>query len=397
MKQGRSFAAALIALAWWLLLATAGARADGVGSQRNLEPLPAHLSETGLFAAGSVTEITPRALSFSPQYPLWSDGATKRRWISLPPGTFVDASNPDAWVFPVGTRLWKEFALGRRVETRYIERAADGSWRFGTYVWNREGTDATLAPADGIAALPLQGTSRGGTYAIPGEFDCRACHEGPPAPVLGFSALQLSPDRDPLAPHAEASSVDLRALVARGLVRNLPPAVLDTPPRIAARTPTERAALGYLHGNCGHCHSAPGASGAGVPVGVVFAQLALRGDDSADAVRRSLIDVASRFRPHGGAQAPSRIVVPGRSDASVLALRMRSRDPRVQMPPLGTALPDEQAVALIERWIDQDLNDNETTQEENRSWTASTPPAPNPDAASGGTARLVTSMARRSP
>jgi hypothetical protein len=35
----------------------------------------------------------------------------------------------------------------------------------------------------------------------------------------------------------------------------------------------------------------------------------------------------------------------------VLLLRMRSRDPRVQMPPLGTESPDHEALALIERWI----------------------------------------------
>lgn len=374
MKHGRSLSAALLALAWLLLLASAGARAEASGAPTTVEPLPERLSRTGLFAPGSVTELMPRALSFSPQYPLWSDGATKRRWIALPPGTFVDASNPDAWVFPVGTRLWKEFAVGRRIETRYIERAADGSWRFATYVWNDAGTDATLAPAEGIAALPLEGASRSGTYAIPGEFDCRACHEGAPAPVLGFSALQLSPDRDPLAPHAEASSLDLAKLVAQGLVRNLPPAVLASPPRVAARTPIERAALGYLHGNCGHCHSAPGDSAAAVPVGIVLAQSVADAKAGAESVRRSLVDAASRFRPHGAAGASARLVVPGRSDASVLSLRMRSRDPRVQMPPLGTALADGQAVELIERWIDQDLNQRQRTvgnhtQEETPPWT----------------------------
>ncbi len=84
-------------------------------------------------------------IAFAPQYPLWSDGASKRRWIHLPPGTAIDASRADAWEFPLGTRLWKEFSYGRRVETRLIERLADGSWRFAAYVWNDEGTDAVLA------------------------------------------------------------------------------------------------------------------------------------------------------------------------------------------------------------------------------------------------------------
>ena len=35
----------------------------------------------------------------------------------------------------------------------------------------------------------------------------------------------------------------------------------------------------------------------------------------------------------------------------VLLLRMRSRDPRTQMPPLGTAAPDADGIRLIERWI----------------------------------------------
>ena len=379
MNQGRFIAAALLTLAWLPLVAGAGDQAEESAISTVLAPLPARLSETGLFAPGSVTEITPRARSFAPQYPLWSDGATKRRWISLPPGTWIDASNPDEWAFPVGTKLWKEFALGSRVETRYIERAADGSWRFGTYVWNAEGTEATLAPADGIAALPLTAAQGGGTYAIPGEYDCRACHEGAPVPVLGFSALQLSPDRDPLAPHAEPSSVDLATLVANGFLRNLPREVLATPPRIAARTPTERAALGYLHGNCGHCHSAPTESGASVPVGIVLAQSVAAAARSADAVRRTLVDAVSRFRPHGGSAAPTRLVVPGRSGASVLSLRMRSRDPRVQMPPLGTTLADRQAVELIDQWIDHDLAQPQTvlnqTHQEETSWTATLAPS----------------------
>src|SRR5688500_6534491 len=107
---------------------------------------PGRLSETGLYVEGSSTQVDPRNLAFSPQYPLWSDGARKRRWIQLPAGSAIDASQPDAWEFPRGTRLWKEFALDRRVETRYIERLADGSWRFATYLWNEAGTEATLAP-----------------------------------------------------------------------------------------------------------------------------------------------------------------------------------------------------------------------------------------------------------
>ncbi len=306
--------------------------------------LPQHLGDTGLYVAG---EVNSGVLPFSPQYPLWSDGAAKRRWIWLPPGTSIDAASPDAWDFPIGTKLWKEFAHGRVLETRYLERAADGSWRFGSYVWNADGSDAVLAPATGLRDLPAP-DAPGARYTIPSEDDCRACHEGAPVPVLGFSALQLSPDRDPLAPHADpaAGFVDLRQLVARGLLRNLAPQLLAKPPRIAASSPAERAALGYLHGNCGNCHNAEG------PLAVLDMTLAQRvGTPSAGAVLRSIVNVQSQFLPAGVSAEAARIA-PGHSADSVIAARMRSRNPVEQMPPLGTSAVDTEAVALVARWIE---------------------------------------------
>ena len=328
---------------------------EGLSASREPGPLPQRLSETGLFQKGSSTEILSDVVAFSPQYPLWSDGATKRRWIALPPGSFIDASDPDAWEFPRGTRLWKEFSVGRPVETRFIERLADGSWRFAAYIWSEDGSEAVLAPPENPVSLPPTGT-RKTRYTVPSEADCRACHEGAPVPILGFSALQLSSDRDPLAPHAEPfkpNEADLRALVARGLVRNLPQKLIDQPPRIAASSPVERAALGYLHGNCSHCHSSPTETGASAPVDTVLQQKTADRSSAAN-VLRALLGAPGRYRV-AGADKPMRIVSPGDAHASVLPLRMRSRDPRVQMPPLGTSVPDTEAIALIERWINDEL------------------------------------------
>lgn len=316
--------------------------------------LPEHLSDTGLFADGSTTEVRPNVLSFSPQYPLWSDGAAKRRWIYLPPGTFIDASRPAAWEFPRGTRLWKEFRLGRCVETRFIERLADGSWRYATYVWSEDGKDAVLASEQGNPRFSLSGAQQQ-TYSIPSQTDCRACHEGGAVPVLGFSALQLSSDRDPLAVHAKSPSsdqMDLRKLVERGWVRNLPASLMKTPPRISASSPTERAVLGYLHGNCGHCHT--DSSDASVPLDLRLAQ-DVADPASTQNVLRSLTKSSAQFRLPGTSSAVP-VVSPGASHDSALLMRMRSRDASAQMPPLGTAIPDSDGLALIARWIDQDLH-----------------------------------------
>ena len=54
----------------------------------------------------------------APTEALWSDGAVKRRFIYLPPGTTIDTTNMDEWVFPVGTKFWKEFSVdGRKLRT----------------------------------------------------------------------------------------------------------------------------------------------------------------------------------------------------------------------------------------------------------------------------------------
>jgi hypothetical protein len=242
------------------------------GAAPAVAPLPQRLSETGYGAPGMQ--------AFTPRYPLWTDGAAKRRWILLPAGTSIDASNRDAWDFPRGTKLWKEFAFDRAVETRLIERLADGSWRFAAYVWRDDGSDADLAPERGIRALPVAGAPNG-RYVVPSRNDCLACHEGAPVPVLGYSAVQLE--------------------------TALPPA------------------LGYLHGNCGHCHNA---SQAVAGVDMVLAQSAADPAASADATRASVQGRARR-----------------------IVERMNSQSPYTRMPPLGVQVPDREGVALVDAFL----------------------------------------------
>lgn len=337
--MGRAVSSLLLALMPLIAGGASPVRADDAADPRGL---PRRLADTGLYAADG--SLSADVVPFSPQYPLWSDGATKRRWIRLPAGTSIDASKPDAWEFPRGTKLWKEFSHGRALETRFITRGADGEWRFGSYVWNAAGDDATLAPATGMRDLPAA-QAPGARYSIPSESDCRACHENGNVPVLGFSALQLSPDRDPLAPHADATTpVDLRTLSERGLLTGLSPALLANPPRIDAANPVERAALGYLHGNCGNCHNDVG------PLAVLEMNLAQR-VESPGGVLNSIVGVESSFRPRGAPDRAARVAA-GHEATSVIALRMASRDPVQQMPPLGTLAIDTEALRLVARWID---------------------------------------------
>ena len=311
--------------------------------------LPERLSETGLYLPGTLT-VDPRNRAFSPQYPLWTDGAQKARWIQLPAGGRITARDADTWEFPVGTRLWKEFAFdGRRVETRMLWRVTADSWSYAAYVWNEAQTDATLAPADGLAGVVE--VAPGKRHSVPSREDCRACHDNGGSGVLGFTALQLSTDRDPAAPHGEPlrpGMVTLQTLLDERLIDTPDPSVFARPPRIPG-DPRTRAALGYLSANCGHCHNAAS------PIATVRFPLRMPAYADAAQVDRAIAALVARTTswdlPHS-TPGTTVAVKPGAPDLSALLVRMRSRRPSSQMPPLGTTVADADAIELVSAWID---------------------------------------------
>ena len=314
---------------------------------------PQHLADTGLYSDFASRTIAPGNLHYSPQYPLWSDGARKNRWIRLPPGTRIDARDPDGWVFPVGTKIWKEFAWARGpIETRLLEKTRHG-WIYAAYAWSEDGRDAVLAPDDGLTSR--QEVAPGRLHRIPSVADCRSCHEGGRNEVLGFGALQLSSDRDPLAPNREPllpGDVTLETLVRRRLVRGLPRRLVERPPRVIADTPRGRAAIGYLHANCSSCHDWRGPlRGLGVSL-----RDRLDARTQADEPAVAAIGEPTRYRVPGVGAGRSVWIDPGHPERSAVVVRMERRTPLDQMPPLGTEIPDEQALAVVRSWIAQDLH-----------------------------------------
>lgn len=334
-----------------LVLATATVarmRAEPPPSRR-ADGLPDRLSLTGLYRPGTLT-VNPRNRAFSPQYPLWTDGARKARWIQLPPGSRITARDADTWAFPVGTRLWKEFAFGgRRVETRMLWRTSADGWTYAAYVWNDAQTDATLAPAEGVPAVVE--VAPGKRHSVPSRDDCRACHDNGGSGVLGFSALQLSTDRDAGAPHAEplqAGMLTLASLVAERLIDAPRPDLFARAPRIPGE-PRTRAALGYLSANCGHCHNTESA------IATVRFPLRVPAYASAAQIDQAIDALAARLTrwdlPHAEPGTTSALT-PGAPDRSALFVRMRSRRPSSQMPPLGSSVPDRDALDLVQAWIE---------------------------------------------
>lgn len=309
---------------------------------------PESLADTGLYADGRVGVIATGNRAFSPQYPLWTDGATKRRWIRLPPGTRIDATDVNEWDMPVGTKVWKEFAFaGRAVETRFIWRASAAEWVFASYAWNAEGTEARLVPADGAPRVAEVAPNR--FHSIPAVDQCRACHVSDRPQLLGVNALQLSDDRDPRAPHAEAlepGMLTLRTLIEQDLLTPDRSALVAEPPRIPARTPDERALLGYLAGNCGACHNRKSDL---APLGLLWKHSDMT-TMGADALV-GLVAKRTKWQVPGVPDGESVAIDPRHPEQSAILRRMRSRGPASQMPPIGTVVADRESVELLTRWL----------------------------------------------
>ncbi|MFP2927108.1 hypothetical protein ACLESO_18280 [Pyxidicoccus sp. 3LG] len=292
-----------------------------------ISAMPERLSGTGLFADSAMTVLSDDVRAFAPQFPLWTDGATKRRWIRLPPDSRIDTRDMDSWQFPEGTQLWKEFTRdGVRVETRLLEKFGPRpeDWRALAYVWLPDQSDAVAMP-DG------QDDALGTPHDVPAAANCFGCHGGRESRVLGFSAIQLSYD-------APADSLDLEDLIQAG--------TLSTPPASGFTVPgndVERASMGYLHANCGHCHNQKRPDTEG--------PRCFDPDNSldfwlqVDRLGSPAETPTYTSGPHG--------YRPGRPDKSVMIQRISKREPGWSMPPLGTEQVDADAVALLRQWISE--------------------------------------------
>lgn len=119
-----------------------------------LQPLPQHLSETGVFR--NLEELLPSAgvVPYEINVPFWSDFAIKQHWFSLTHSNQnFSLQSPNKIHYPAGAVWIKQFNLKqnlnnpasiRRLETRILVQTPFGLPYGVTYRWNDSQTDVTL-------------------------------------------------------------------------------------------------------------------------------------------------------------------------------------------------------------------------------------------------------------
>jgi uncharacterized repeat protein (TIGR03806 family) len=315
-----------------------------------LPDMPQRLVETKLFKDVSTMTIADDFQPYEINSPLYSDGAAKKRWISVPTGQKVTVNADGTLKFPVGTRFVKQFDLpdtvkphnrAMHLETRVLVVGNQTTYGL-SYRWNTDGTDAVLTPDGFEEHFTDDATGQDRVWRTPAFGQCWECHKEENR-VLGFTQMQINLNRSSdgkLQPQAFADS---------GLFD--PSTIGSWPTPLTKPTDTtasvEDRALAYLAANCSGCHHQGASYTGGEQTWIASPGVAL-----AD---RGLINQPNHNYPVAAGlgldQGNAPLIAPGDPDGSLLMRRIKSTDHDLMMPPLGRNLVDADAVALIQSWI----------------------------------------------
>jgi len=335
----------------------------------NPEP-PATLSATGAFT--DLATMTPREglLPYAPASELWSDRASKQRWIAVPnnsgvPGEYdtpdekIAYSEDGEWQFPVGTVFVKNFQIPtdltdqdnsnllQPVETRFLVRGEDGVYFYFTYQWRADGSDADLLASGTTTDYQIideSGAPAIQTWTYPSRADCIDCHQTGAGSVLGMKSRQMN--HPILYPSLNVTANQITTFSSLGLF-DTPPDFSDLPGALKSVAITDESeslelrVRSYLDSNCSYCHRPESSADRAEFDARLTTPLALSG----------IIGEAPLAGELGVAGAE--IVMPGSPSSSVLYIRDSSTDEANRMPPIGRSLNDPDYLPVLQAWIER--------------------------------------------
>ncbi len=361
---------------------TCGEQTSGVNWNALMTENCTNLADYNLFQDPAVVTKNPEAggLEYDLSMPLFTDYASKYRFVFIPKGEQVNYNEHEVLDFPVGSVLVKTFAMPENtafrgedeliIETRLLIHRQDG-WKALPYYWETP-TEATLAiTGKTIANMKTEhnGEELDFTYQVPKASSCTSCHAIVPiltGPTdkrtaifkpIGPKARFLNSDHD----YQDSSMNQLIYWQEQGVLEGLPSdfslvTQLDkftdaTDIGALSEEDLDTAAKAYLDINCAHCHRSnlsleeenyAGAAG-GSGLNVEFNR-----NYSEDITKFGVCKVPVA----GGHEDYPYDVIPQDSANSYLLFRMSTNEQRHRMPELGRSTVHTEGVNLIRSWID---------------------------------------------
>ena len=363
---------------------------EGVNWEALLTENCPNLSDYNLFAdpTDPTGEANSDGIPYSLSTPLFTDYATKYRYVFVPEGKSATYSDNEVMEFPVGSVLVKTFSLPEdtsqrginetHIETRILINRADG-WVALPYYWETTEDAKLLISGKTISNVTITHNNEQMTfdYGVPQASQCTSCHSV--IPMLTGPEDTRQAIFKPIGPKARYLNFDyeytehtmnqLSHWSAQGILTGAPndKTTIDTAPILKDETSIDTiiaageldvTARAYLDINCAHCHRSeltlPEPNYAG-PAGDSGLNLEFNRDYDENPARFGVCKTAvaggSDDEDEDGQPDYPRDVIPGYADKSYLWFRMNTTDPRHKMPELGRSTIHAEGVELIKEWI----------------------------------------------
>lgn len=313
-------------------------------------PFP-KFSDYGFFE-GSITDFQPAkgVHLYQPANELFTDYATKLRFIKIPGGEKITWNAKGEFEFPLHSVLVKHFLYPdtdrpldgpiQMMESRILYLSESG-WQAYTYVWNETGTEAVLNQVGDFKSVSYthDGKRLNIEYVVPNKNECKNCHQ------RNNEMLPLGPTPNHLNFSWTADGISQIAhWVGLGILdqpqsnwKDLSPSVVWNEPETGS---IQQRALAYLEANCGHCHHPEGSA----HTSGLFLQ-----QDQKDPRRWGIGKPPVAAGKGSGNRKYS--VEPGHPERSIILYRMSTNEPGEMMPELGRSVVHEEGIQLIRDWI----------------------------------------------
>ena len=294
---------------------------------------PQLLSETGCFSSSTEgLKVVESAVSYDVASSLYSDGATKKRWMAIPDETEIQVLDNGDFIYPLGSVLIKEFSLeNKKIETRLLMKNDTDKWAGYTYLWNDEQTEAELLPAGKtVYTADIE-------YQVPNRVQCQSCHNNSINGAIGPEYRQLNFE------HTYSDTVtknQIEYLSAIGFIKESLLEKKDELPALPdyhlSNFSNEERVQSFAHSNCSHCHNPSGPA-------------------------RGSLDFTWQVKEQWGAcdKDPevsslgiedARLIAPGNHEKSIIYRRLNTTE-LYKMPPLGRSTIQHDVTDLFENYI----------------------------------------------
>lgn len=289
---------------------------------------------------------------------LFSDYASKYRFVFLPENTQMTYSFDDVFEMPIGTVLVKTFAMPfdtairgaeheRLIETRLLIKRREG-WIALPFKWTDNGEDAILTKYGALVDITMTNAQQtmAFRYEIPSKTTCKNCHQKETETEelvflpIGLKARFLN------WPLPNNTVTQLRNMQINGYLTGDEDDIAATntvPHSPITDLDFDKAAKGYLDVNCAHCHQDGGSGG--------ISGLRLEYWRDVTLIQHGVCKKPPGY--DGGLNHLSYDIVPGNAEQSILPYRMSVTTAKDVMPPIGRHTVHLEGIKLISDWINR--------------------------------------------